>query len=68
MTPTKRPSAGSAPAYDWNREVVLWETKRGEYFLVDGPYAEPVWVPGKSWIERVRFCDPKAHNIAEVRS
>ncbi len=64
--PGARSSAGTTP--DWNREVVVWETRRGEFFLVDGPYASPRWVKGQSWLERVRFCDPAAAAVAEVRS
>ncbi len=51
-----------------DRQVVVWETRRGEHFLVTGPYAEPVWVAGQSWLERVRFCDPSAQAIAGVES
>lgn len=63
---TAHSHSGSTP--DWDREVVVWETRRGEFFLVNGPYASPVWVKGQSWIERIRFCDPAAFSVAEVRS
>ena len=50
------------------RHVVVWENRPGQYFLVDGPYAEPQWVAGSSWLDRVRFHDPKADAVETVRS
>lgn len=50
------------------RTAVVWETRRGEFFLVDHYYATPMWVDGANWLDKVRFYDPAAESVENVES
>lgn len=50
------------------RSAVVWETQRGEFFLVDSYYSSPVWLGGADWLEKVRFYDPAAVSVKLVKS
>lgn len=51
--PSSRTSTGQ-------RDAVVWETRQGEFFLVDRYYASPLWLDGSDWLEKMRFYDPAA--------
>lgn len=50
------------------RSAVVWETRRGEFFLVDRYYASPVWLDGADWLQKVRFYDPAVVAVKIVKS
>lgn len=60
--------AESPQAATGTRAAVVWETRRGEFFLVDHYYASPVWLDGDNWLEKVRFFDPAAAAVEVTKS
>ena len=50
------------------RVAVVWETRRGEFFMVDRYYATPLWLDGGTWLEKVRFYDPAAVSVEVEKS
>lgn len=63
------PAAENAPARQTvaqaqgQRAAVVWQSRRGEFFLVDRYYADPRWLEGETWLEKLRSFDPNAASV-----
>lgn len=48
------------------RAAVVWETRRGEFWLVDRYGGVPTWLDGATWLDKVRFYDHAADGVTMV--
>lgn len=61
-------AGGAGGTLRGQRSTVVWETRRGEFFLVDRYYAAPIWLEGVNWLEKMRFYDPAAVSVEVEKS
>lgn len=59
---------GAGRTVQGQRAAVVWETRGGEFYLVDHYYANPMWLEGTTWMDKVRFYDPAAVSVEVDKS